>query len=178
TLGTQIEHRKNAHDGVAPALCGQLMVDPDRPAIHCAEPGREIDLGGIGKGFALDKMRSVIEEMGIESALLSAGASTQLAFGEEAWEIELRGDNDTLKLSLQNQALSASGTSIQGSHIISPRDSHTNYQFPRLWLTHSSATMADAFSTAVLLMNEGESAQITGSIDAIYFEKDGAISSL
>ena len=50
TLGRQIEHQKNAMTGIMPSIEGQLMVDPDRPAIHCVEAGREIDLGGIGKG--------------------------------------------------------------------------------------------------------------------------------
>ena len=91
TLGRQIEHQKNAMRGIMPRIEGQLMVDPDRPAIHCVEAGREIDLGGIGKGYALDRIVPLLRDLGIQSGLIAAGASTQLAFGENSWKIELTG---------------------------------------------------------------------------------------
>lgn len=95
TLGRLIEHRKQSMPGVSPAPMGQLMIDPKRPAVHCIEQGREIDLGGIGKGFALDRMAEICKDWEITSGLLSAGASTQLAFGEKAWGITLQGDHST-----------------------------------------------------------------------------------
>ena len=105
TLGRQIEHQKNAMTGVVPRIEGQLMVDPDRPAIHCVEAGREIDLGGIGKGFALDRIVLLLQDLGIQSGLIAAGASTQLAFGENSWKIELTGSTNMPAVELNNQAL-------------------------------------------------------------------------
>ena len=120
---------------------------------HCLEAGREIDLGGIGKGFALDAMRGLLEDWGIKAALLSAGASTQLAFGEHAWPIELIGDKEQRRISLQNEALSASGTGIQGSHIIPPGGNPENLPFERVWVIRNTAALADAWSTALILMD-------------------------
>lgn len=170
TLGKQIEHRKNEADGDSPPLEGQLMLDPDRPAIHCIQAGREIDLGGIGKGFALDKLRERLAEWGIESGLLSAGASTQLAFGQTAWPIELTGTEKNQTIQLKNQALSASGTQIQGSHIVSPRETD-NYTYPILWVLHDTAAQADAWSTACLLMNAEELAACRKEI-TLFLESD------
>ena len=56
-----------------PVFWGPFVIAPDRPFISCEEAGREIDFGGIGKGFALDKMKSLMIDWGIKAALLSAG---------------------------------------------------------------------------------------------------------
>ncbi len=150
TVGRQIEHLKSGGPGEPPEPAGQIAIDPERPAVHCLEPGREIDLGGIGKGFALDQLKEHLGDWGITAGLLSSGASTQLSFGPHAWPIELCGDKGTLVYSLRNKALSASGTGIQGSHIISPYSTSTDYVYKRIWIVHDSAAMADAWSTACM----------------------------
>ena len=155
TIGKRIEHLKEKLGGDLPELTGQLAIDPDRPAIHCLEAGREIDLGGIGKGFALDIMKTLMEDWEVQSALLSAGASTQLAFGEHRWPIELTGDANSHGIEIQNQALSASGTGIQGAHIILPSGVIHENPFKRLWVIHQSAALADAWSTALMLVDPG-----------------------
>lgn len=68
------------------------MIDDARPQVHCLEGGREINFGGIGKGYALDVMAELCRQWGIPAGLLCAGASTQLAFGNSPWPISLRGD--------------------------------------------------------------------------------------
>lgn len=151
TLGRVIEHQKSAAEGAPPALVGQLMIDDTRPQVHCIKSGREIDLGGIGKGFALDAMAERCREWGLACGLLCAGASTQLAFGNDPWAITLRGDECSRQLELQNKALSASGTTIQGSHIVNPSGPEANYPRSRAWVRANSAAIADAFSTAALL---------------------------
>lgn len=175
TLGQQIEHRKNHLEGAPPALNGQLMVDPDKPAIHCVEAGREIDLGGIGKGYALDQVKLLLQDHGIHSALISAGSSTQLAFGDSSWNIELKGNHNTLEIALKNQALSASGTGVQGSHIVSPRCDATDYAHTRLWCVEKTATFADAWSTANMLMTQDELNDLVNSGALIYSETDDQI---
>ena len=98
TLGTVIEHRKSGGAGAAPRPTGQLSIHPDVPAVTCLEPGRVIDLGGIGKGFTLDQLALYLRDWDLEGGLLSAGASTHLAFGKHSWPIDLSSAVETLRV--------------------------------------------------------------------------------
>lgn len=140
-----------------PLLQGQLEIAPDQPRVTCLQEGRQIDLGGIGKGFALDRLALRLKDFQVDSALLCSGASTLLAIGSEGWPVRLQGDGETLPLELHRGALSASGTGIQGVHVIHPDHSQpTTPVFKRVWLTAPSAAMADAYTTACLIMEPEE----------------------
>lgn len=156
TLGAQIEHRKQNIEGDPPPLLGKIELAPERPLVGCVEPGRQIDLGGIGKGFGLDRMGEVLRQHDIDVALLSCGASTLLALGPEGWPVVLRGDGCERKLELCNEALSASGTEFQGAHVLHPETVEYAYAFRRVWVLADSAAIADAFSTACLVMKAEE----------------------
>lgn len=174
TLGRQIEHQKKQEAGAPPEPSGQLMVVPDRPAIYCQEPGRELDLGGIGKGFALDRAKVLIQEWGVESGILSAGASTHLAFGDKEWQLGLSAQSETLDIKIREQALSASGSGIQNEHIIAPGGGQPPYLHPRVWVLHQSAAWADAWSTAAMLLQKDELAEIAPKLQGLYAEDAGS----
>lgn len=179
TLGAQIEHLKSGSEGAAPPIEGCLSVAPDRPLVECQTPGRQIDFGGIGKGFALDRLQKILVEWEIESALISAGASTQLAHGPTPWPVQLAGDHDSVTVRLQRSALSASGIGIQGSHIVHPDgDQRPGDALPytRVWLIDSTAAAADAWSTAVMLMTPEQIGQLGDEQpDGLYIEDDKGI---
>lgn len=158
TLGSRIEHQKSGDTGPVPPLIGQLTIHPDVPAVTCGAPGREIDLGGIGKGFALDQLHQRLSEWGAVGGLLTAGASSMLAFGPHAWPVELTGDRESARITLSNQSLSASGTAIQGSHIVHPGGEIAMPAIPcrRVWVTAATATLAEIWSTALMLVEPGE----------------------
>ncbi|MEX1113747.1 MAG: FAD:protein FMN transferase [Akkermansiaceae bacterium] len=178
TLGHRIEHRKSAADGPPPSSAGKLTIHPDVAAVTCEEPGREIDLGGIGKGFALDNIRQLLIDWGAEGALISAGASSLLAFGPQPWPVDLSGDSATARIILHNAALSASGTGIQGSHIIHPAGDEAMPAAPckRLWTVAPTAALAEIWSTALMLLDpvdipafiEGEE-----TLHRVHIDRDG-----
>ena len=163
TLGTLIEHQKSELDGELPQPTGTLVIHPDSAMVYCETPGRVIDLGGIGKGYTLDCLGEFLNGWDVESALLSAGASTHLAMGSETWPIDLAGDHHQQCIQLKNESLSASGTSIQGAHIVHPKleqspghASQPPEQPTRIWAISPTAALADAWSTALMLVPQEE----------------------
>lgn len=183
TLGSRIEHRKSGDTGPIPPLAGRLTIHPDVPAITCEEPGREIDLGGIGKGFALDQLKQVLSDWDAEDALLTAGASSLLAFGPSAWPVELTGDRGSAGLLLSNQSLSASGTGIQGSHIVHPGGQEAMPATPcnRIWVTAPTAALAEIWSTTLMLLAPDEIPDFiagNGDITSVYADLGGTVEAI
>ena len=180
TLGSRIAHRKSGDSGPEPPLAGRLALHPDVPAITCETPGREIDLGGIAKGFALDQLQQLLTAWGAHDALLAAGASSWLALGPSAWPVDLTGDHESIRVYLTNQALGASGTGIQGNHILHPGgpDAMPARPLTRVWVIAPTAALAEIWSTALMLVSPEEIPDfIAGNPDiaAVYAEHDGHV---
>jgi thiamine biosynthesis lipoprotein len=117
-----------------------IKLDAGRRTLRFDEPGVEIDLGGIAKGYAVDRAVDVLRSNGITSALVSSGMSSIYALGSppgrQGWEISLRSPYDPRQAGdvfhLENWSLSTSGNyekffKIEGKnycHIMNP---HTGW---------------------------------------------------
>jgi thiamine biosynthesis lipoprotein len=107
----------------------RLDLDPDGLTIHAREGGARLDLGGIGKGYAVDRMAEVLEEWEIPCALVHGGFSSVLALeappDRDGWPLTLSapgpGNGRVLaRVSARRTAFSASGVQ-KGEHIVDPR---------------------------------------------------------
>jgi thiamine biosynthesis lipoprotein len=78
-------------------LVGAHLVEADPAgAVRFLRPGVRLDLGSIGKGYALDRAAALLREAGVTSALLHGGTSSVVALGappgEEAWMVAVDGE--------------------------------------------------------------------------------------
>ena len=105
-----------------------LEIDADAFRIHATDGGVRIDLGGIGKGYAVDLMADLLEEWGLDRVFVHGGFSSALALeppaGCDGWPLTLSDPRERSRvfsrLSLRQAALSASGVR-KGDHILDPR---------------------------------------------------------
>jgi len=131
-------------------------------------PGRVVvDLGGIGKGFALDRVVETLTDWSIDNALIHGGTSTALVVGSggsaggcgagvAGWALGVGADWGPAagieKVVLRSGALSGSGVELQGEHIIDPRTGRPALTHVGAWAICPSAARADALSTAFVVM--------------------------
>lgn len=130
----------------------------------------QIDLGGIGKGYAIDQMAKLLSDWSIDTALIQGGCSSVLALrrphNTKGWHLTLSnphrrfasqtrssGGKQTLAhLYLQDRAISGSGLQ-KGPHIIDPRTAQPARGKRAAWAAAPTAATADAFSTAFMVMS-------------------------
>lgn len=140
----------------------QFELDEGSLTIRSRVDGLCLDFGGIGKGYALDQAACLFREWEVTAALLNAGDSTVLALDPPPdarnWLVGAGGASSEA-VPLANRALSGSGFEVQGSHIIDPRSGRPveiGRGRDQIWAAAPSAALADALSTAFIVMHEDE----------------------
>ncbi|HXH05553.1 MAG TPA: FAD:protein FMN transferase [Vicinamibacterales bacterium] len=139
----------------------RVTLDAARRAVRFDRPGIELNLGSIGKGYAVDRMAGILRAAGIRRALISAGRSSMLALGG-GWPIDIRSplaDRPIARLHLSDAALGTSGpgrqfVEIEGvryGHVIDPRSGRPARGILSASVICDAATDADALSTAFLV---------------------------
>lgn len=143
-----------------PADAPLFTLDPDAHTLTSRAARLHLDLGAVGKGYALDRMAAQLSEWAVTTACLQSGGSTALALappsGHPGWPIGL-GEGATHRLLLLSHvALSGSGIAVQGAHLIDPRTGAPAPRTTRAWALAPTAALSDALSTAFFVFQASE----------------------
>jgi FAD:protein FMN transferase len=148
----------------------RLELVPSGFTVQARAGGARLDLGGIGKGYAVDRMAEVLEEWEIPRALVHGGFSSVRAMeappDRDGWPLTLSapgpGDDRILaRVSARQKAFSASGVR-KGDHILDPLTGRSVRGRAAAWVAvpaglvslevdTSPAAVADALSTAFMI---------------------------
>jgi thiamine biosynthesis lipoprotein len=116
----------------------KVKLDAEERTVRFEVEGMELDPGGIGKGYAVDRMADVLQESGVDTALISAAGSSIYGMGAppsepRGWYVRIRDPKSeavtVAEVYLKDQSLSTSGTyekffEAEGkiySHLMDPR---------------------------------------------------------
>jgi thiamine biosynthesis lipoprotein len=155
-----------------------VLLDDVHRAVRFGIPGLQLDLGGVGKGWALDSAAGVLRDHGVTTALIGAGRSSYYALGApprtEGWLVAVpdptKPGQVLSTVRLRDGSLSTSGNSekyfdLGGrrySHIIDPRTGEPSEGTLQVTVTAASATVSDALSTTLFVLGPAEAAELIG----------------
>ena len=137
-----------------------LALDPAARRVTALADGVRLDLGAIGKGFALDMAAEIMADFGISAALLSGGQSSMLPIGlppgQNSWLMRLRDPRDEqtvlARVGLVGAALSTSSVG-KTAHILDPASGQPITRTLGAWAIAPTAAASDALSTAFMVMS-------------------------
>lgn len=139
-----------------------------------------LDLSGIAKGFAVDRLAGLLDDVGCRSYLIEFGGEVRArarAPGGGPWRVGVESPSgpDTMRiLLLGTNALATSGDyrqyresdGVRVSHVIDPRTGYpVSHRLASVTVVADTAMMADAYATAMLVMGENEARRFAGEMD-------------
>ncbi|MHA6531087.1 FAD:protein FMN transferase [Paenibacillus sp. BAC0078] len=174
-----------------------VIVDDKAKTVKLAKEGMVLDMGGIGKGYAADRIADYLKEQGLDSAMINLGGSSIIALGNKPngspWNIGLQDPDQsrgtqlgTIKIS--DEVIDASGVyerffmqdGVRYHHILDPRTGFPSQNgLKSITIMSPNATDADALSTGVFLMGLEDGMKYLESlpekVDAFFITDDNKI---
>ena len=200
SVGYLYDYRRHRHPddtALAAALPGvdyrQLKLDAAARTVAFGKPGMRIDLGGIAKGYAVDRGIDLLKARGFGRAMVNAGGDTRVVgdrFGKP-WMIGIRHPDDkekvVLRIPLEDAAFSTSGDyerffdegGVRYHHIIDPKTGRSPHAVRSVTIIASTATRTDGLSKTVFILGPQAGLEFIDKLpdaDAIVIAADGKVS--
>lgn len=173
-LGAAVDRQRSGSLDTELPVRGRLLLDPSGRSVTCDAAPVSLDLGAIGKGFALDLAAELLAEWDLGPCLLVGGGSSILAVGNASgnageavtaasrsaahpWEVTLTSDSS---VRLMRGSVGCSGLAVKGSHILDPRTGTPAQTPARAWALAANAAVSDALSTAFMVLSRDEIAAL------------------
>jgi FAD:protein FMN transferase len=184
-------HRPSALEIAAARRCvGFEKIETEAPnRIRFTSNCLEIDLGGIGKGYAVDRAIAVLRSEGIRQALINAGGSSIAAIGappdQKGWPVRLGASvSGKTALLLRDSSISTSQQKFVPlafepgvfAEILDPQTGGPAESRITVSVVAPSATLSDALSTTLLILPQREGAKLLeqfGGVSAIWISPSG-----
>ncbi|MEE9543651.1 MAG: FAD:protein FMN transferase, partial [Thermodesulfobacteriota bacterium] len=167
-----------------------IELDPDKMTVGLKEKGMAIGLGGIAKGYAVDRAMERLSKMGIRNAIIKAGGDVRVQGrreGGEPWRISIqhpREEGVLARLPLSNISISTSGDyeryfmkdSILYHHIIDPETGYPARGCQSVTILAPDTMTSDAFATAVFVLGPEKGLRLVerlNGVEAIIVDASG-----
>lgn len=169
-----------------------VLLDPKARTVKFAQSGVRIDLGGIGKGHAVDQGIKVLQSRGIAHALVTAGGDSRIIgdrFGKP-WVVGIRHpdrkEEVIARIPLEDAAISTSGdyeryfdeNGVRYHHIIDPQTGQSARKVRSATIIGPTATRTDGLSKTAFVLGAQRAIEIYNrleDIDAIVVTPDGQV---
>ena len=189
-------HQRPSEQQVAAALPGvdyrQVEIDRARNTIRFLKQGVRIDLGGIAKGYAVDRSIEILRRLGIEHAMVNAGGDTRLLGDRlgKPWIVGIRDPRNegrmVTRLPLEDEAISTSGDyeryfeedGVRYHHILVPGTGQAAREVRSATVIGADATLTDGLSTTVFVLGVQRGMELVSrlpGVEAVIVDKDGRI---
>ena len=179
--------------GALPAVnYRHVILDRQARSVRFTQAGVRIDLGGIAKGYAVDRGIAILKQRGIAHALVQAGGDSRIIgdrFGKP-WIVGIRHPDHKeqiiARLPLVDTALSTSGdyeryfdeNGTRYHHIIDPHTGHSASKVRSATILADTATRSDGLSKTAFVLGAEAAIRIyerLGDVDAILVKPDGTV---
>jgi thiamine biosynthesis lipoprotein len=160
-----------------------VVLDSREKTIAFDRAGVELDLGGIAKGYAVDRVVSLLKERNVAAALISAGGSTIYGLGappgRDAWAVDIQDPANARKtamtVQLNDRAVSVAGRSeksfeadgVTYSHIMDPRTGKPVQGLRGVAVLAASGTAGDALDNVFFVLGREESRNYLSSLSDV-----------
>jgi FAD:protein FMN transferase len=169
-----------------------MLLDEEHHTVRFEHPGMHIDLGGIGKGYAVDRGVDILKKLGIEHAVVTAGGDTRI-IGDHMgrpWLVAIRHPDNPQKvvtrIPLVDEAMSTSGdyeryfdeNGVRYHHIIDPRTGKSASKVRSATILAPTATQTDGMSKTAFVLGPEKALEIINSMpeyDAVFVAPDGHV---
>ncbi len=169
-----------------------LVFDNEKQAIRFAHESVYVDLGGIAKGYAVDRCINLLIDLGFSQAMVSAGGDSRIVGDHrgQPWSVGVKNPRDpqamVAVLPLENTAISTSGDyeryfieeGVRYHHILDPGTGQSAQSSRSVTILGEEATFTDALSTSVFVLGPAKGLALVNSlpgIDAIIIDGDGKL---
>lgn len=169
-----------------------VVLDHERGTIRFAREGVRIDLGGIAKGYAVERGAEILRRLGIEHAEVNAGGDSRILGDHRGrpWMVGVRDPRDENKIIVQlpliDEAISTSGDyeryfdqdGIRHHHIINPGTGNAVSGVHSVSVIGPDGTSTDALSTSVFVLGVEKGLQLIDSLpeyEAIVIDNQGKL---